>query len=64
MRLYNIIAINDRDESFRVQMNAYPLTHDEACANLRKISKHPSRRVQLEERVAPRTLPEATCALM
>lgn len=47
-RKYNIIAINEKT-GMRVQMNAYPLTHIQACANLRKITSRKFRRVILEQ---------------
>lgn len=47
-RKYQIVAINEKTGK-RVVMSAYPLTHIEACANLRKITNHKFRRVILEQ---------------
>lgn len=47
-RKYHIVAINERSGA-KVYLTRYPDTHEACCVMLRKISKHPARRVQLEE---------------
>jgi len=47
-RLYHIVAINERTGQ-KTYMTVYPVTHEAAVNNLNRISKHPARRVQLEE---------------
>jgi hypothetical protein len=48
LRRYHVVVINERTGR-KVQMTAYPCTHAEGCALLRKLTDYPWRRKQLEE---------------
>lgn len=50
-RLYNIVAINEK-HGWKEYMTAFPMSHADCCVMLGKISKHPARRIQLEEVVS------------
>lgn len=47
-RRYHIVAINERSGD-KTYCTSYPMNHEAACVNLSKFSKHPARRMQLEE---------------
>lgn len=47
-RQYHIVAINERSGE-KTYCTAYPMNHADSCVMLSKFSKHPARRVQLEE---------------
>lgn len=46
--LYHVVAISER-YGYKVFMTKYPVPHKEACVIMSKITKHQSRRIQLEE---------------
>lgn len=47
-RRYNVVVINERTGN-KVVMNPKPLTHDEACTWVKKLTRYRWRRNQVEE---------------
>lgn len=54
-RMYHVYITNERN-GVEVRMSAAPVTHDEGCAWLKKISDQPWRRKFLREVVEPQYL--------
>lgn len=48
IRLYNVVAINERSRR-KVICTSKPLSHDEACVILGKLTRHPAARLMLEQ---------------
>lgn len=48
MKLYNVIAINDR-KGWQVLLTNEPMPHAQACAYMRRFTYHPARRIQLQQ---------------
>lgn len=47
-RLYHVVVINERTGA-KAYFSTSPVTHDEGCTWLKKITSYPWRRKQLEE---------------
>jgi hypothetical protein len=47
-RMYHVVAINEKSGK-KVVVTGYPMTHQECCILLSKLTPHPARRLQLEE---------------
>lgn len=58
-RMYNVVRVRD-DNGNEVQMNATPMTHDEACTFLSKLTKYKWCRDMLVEVVGPALTDAAT----
>lgn len=49
MRLYEVIAVNEKSGAVTIVTNGEPLTHNEACTVAKRFHVHPARRIQLRE---------------
>lgn len=64
LRMYHVVAINERS-GHKVYCTTESLTHESACVVMSKFSKHPARRIQLEEvDSTPQPTPYAQCTIL